>query len=118
MAYITLNPKKLKDNYNHLNSLFKENNIEWAIVAKLLCGNRLFLEQVLDLGIAEVCDSRISNLKIIKSINPNVQTVYIKPPAKGNVKKVLKCADVTFKIGRASCRGREYVGVSPGVMGK
>lgn len=96
MAYITLNSTKLKENYDHLDSLFKENNIEWAIVAKLLCGNRLFLEQVLNLGIAEVCDSRISNLQTIKSINPNVQTVYIKPPAKGNVKKVLKCADVTF----------------------
>lgn len=96
MAYITLNSTKLKENYVHLDTLFKENDIEWAIVAKLLCGNRLFLEQVLALGIGEVCDSRISNLKTIKSINPNVQTVYIKPPAKGNVKKVLSCADVTF----------------------
>lgn len=96
MAYITLNSKKLKENYTHLDNLFKEHEIEWAIVAKLLCGNRLFLEQVLSLGIKEVCDSRISNLKTIKSINPDIQTVYIKPPAKGNVKKVLKCADVTF----------------------
>lgn len=96
MAYITLNTKKLKENYNHLEKVFQEENIEWAIVAKLLCGNRLFLEQVLNLGISEVCDSRISNLKTIKSIRPDVQTVYIKPPAKGNIKQVLKYADVTF----------------------
>ncbi len=96
MAYITLNSTKLKENYDHLDKLFKENNIEWAIVAKLLCGNKLFLEQVLALGIGEVCDSRISNLKTIKAINPDVQTVYIKPPAKGNVKRVLRCADVSF----------------------
>lgn len=96
MAYITLNKQKLQHNYNELNNLFKENNIEWAAVVKLLCGNELFIKQVLDLGIKEVCDSRISNLKTVKAIRPEVQTVYIKPPAKENVKEVLKYADVTF----------------------
>lgn len=96
MAYITFNTKKLKENYQYLENLFQKEQIDWAIVAKLLCGNRLFLEQVLNLGISEICDSRISNLKTIKSIRPDVQTVYIKPPAKGNVKQVLKYADVTF----------------------
>lgn len=96
MAYITLNTQKLKHNYRELNSLFKEHNIEWAAVVKLLCGNELFLKQVLDLGIQEVCDSRISNLKTIKNLRPDVQTVYIKPPAKENVREVLECADVTF----------------------
>lgn len=96
MAYITLNPKKLKHNYNELDTLFKENQIEWAAVVKLLCGNELFLEQVLNLGVREVCDARISNLQTVKSLRPEVQTVYIKPPAKENVREVLKCADVTF----------------------
>lgn len=96
MAYITLNQQKLQHNYSELDALFKKHNIEWAAVVKLLCGNELFLKQVLDLGISEVCDSRISNLKTIKTLRPNVQTVYIKPPAKENVRKVLECADVTF----------------------
>ena len=96
MAYITLNKQKLQHNYNELNNLFKENNIEWAAVVKLLCGNELFIKQVLDLGIKEVCDSRISNLKTVKAIRPEVQTVYIKPPAKENVREILECADVTF----------------------
>ncbi len=96
MAYITLNKQKLQHNYNELNNLFKENQIEWAAVVKLLCGNELFIKQVLDLGIKEVCDSRISNLKTIKTLAPEVQTVYIKPPAKENVREILECADVTF----------------------
>lgn len=96
MAYITLNKEKLEHNYKQLDQLFKENQIEWAAVVKLLCGNELFIKQVLDLGIKEVCDSRISNLKTIKTLAPEVQTVYIKPPAKENVKEVLKYADVTF----------------------
>ena len=114
MAYITLNKKKLKENYNHLNTVFKQENIEWAVVAKLLCGNPLFLKQVLDLGISEVCDSRISNLKTIKSIRPDVQTVYIKPPAKGNVKQVLKYADVTFNTEYATIKMLSNAAVAMG----
>lgn len=96
MAFITLNPTKLKENYKHLDKMFQANKIEWAVVAKLLCGNKLFLEQVLSLGVKEICDSRLTNLKIIKSIDANVQTVYIKPPAKRNVEGVIKYADVSF----------------------
>lgn len=96
MAYITLNKQKLQHNYKELDKFFKEHQIEWAAVVKLLCGNELFLKQVLDLGINEVCDSRISNLETVKAIRPDVQTVYIKPPAKENVREVLECADVTF----------------------
>lgn len=96
MAYITLNTKKLKHNYEILNNEFKKNNIEWAAVVKLLCGNELFINEVLKLGIKEVCDSRISNLKAVKALNPTIQTVYIKPPALENLEEVLSCADVTF----------------------
>lgn len=71
MAYITLNKQKLQHNYKELDKLFKEHNIEWAAVVKLLCGNELFLKQVLDLGIKEVCDSRISNLKTVKALSTN-----------------------------------------------
>ena len=96
MAYITLDRAKLKHNYNFLNETFKENGIEWAVVSKILCGNRLFLEELLSLGVREVCDSRIENLKIIKEINPDVQTVFIKPPAPGHIEEIVRYADVTF----------------------
>ncbi len=96
MAYLTLNRQKLKENYEFLDQLFKKNNMDWAIVTKLLCGNEDYLREVLKLGIKEVCDSRISNLAKIKKINPEVQTVYIKPPAKGSIEEVVRYADVTF----------------------
>ena len=43
-----------------------------------------------------ICDSRISNLKTIKSINPDVLTIYIKPPAKRAIPSVVKYADVSM----------------------
>jgi predicted amino acid racemase len=62
----------------------------------MLCGNKDFLKELLSMGVEEVHDSRISNLKTIKSINPDVQTVYIKPPAKRVIKSLIKYADVSF----------------------
>ncbi len=35
-------------------------------------------------------------MKAIKKIDPNVQTVYIKPPARRAVKSLVKYADVSF----------------------
>lgn len=96
MAYIELYKDKLKQNYEFLDGLFKRHGKEWAAVTKMLCGNRMYLEEVIKLGIKEVCDSRISNLKEIKSIDPSVQTVYIKPPAKDMVEDIISYADVSF----------------------
>lgn len=96
MAFITINSKKLRDNYNILNQLFKSHQIEWGIVSKVLCGNRLFLGEVLRLPVKQISDSRISNLKTVKSIRPDIETVYIKPPAKRSIKSIVKFADVSF----------------------
>lgn len=96
MAYITLNSHKLKYNYDYLNNLFEVNNIEWSVVAKILCGNETFLKCLLQVCNKDICDSRLTNLKQIKKLNPNTQTVYIKPPAKQLAAEIVKYADVSF----------------------
>jgi len=96
MAFIKLDQKKLQHNYKHLQNLFQSRNIEWGVVSKILCGNKLFINEIINLGVKEIHDSRISNLKTIKEISPDVQTVYIKPPAKRSISKIVKYADVSF----------------------
>lgn len=96
MSYITLNSKKLSQNYNFLQQLFNKHHIEWAVVAKLLCGNDIFLKTLLQIIDKDVCDSRLSNLKKIKEISPETKTVYIKPPAKRLAESIVKYADVSF----------------------
>jgi len=96
MAFTTLNIDKLKENYHHLDKLFKSNDIKWSVVTKVLCGNKLYLTELLKLDIKQVCDSRLSNLRTIKSINPKVETIYIKPPAKRAIKGVVELADISF----------------------
>ncbi|MFO7923274.1 MAG: alanine/ornithine racemase family PLP-dependent enzyme [Bacteroidales bacterium] len=96
MAFMELHREKLKHNFEFLNNMFQDNNIEWGIVTKLLCGNRTYLREVVDLGIEQVCDSRVSNLKVLKSIAPDIETVYIKPPAKRSLRSVVKYADISL----------------------
>ena len=96
MAFVTLDIKKLKSNFEYLDTLFKKNSIEWSIVSKLLSGNKEYLTELLKFDINQICDSRVSNLKMIKSINPKIETIYIKPPAKRAISSVVKYADVSM----------------------
>lgn len=96
MAFLKLYKNKLRENYIFLDTIFKERNIEWGVVTKLLCGNILYINELVDLGVTEMYDSRISNLKKIKKIDSNITTAYIKPPSKENIEKVVKYADVSF----------------------
>jgi len=96
MAFLTLDREKLRKNYEFLNATFLEHDIQWAVVSKLLCGTELYLRELIDLGVREVCDSRITNLKTIKQINPEIETVYIKPPAMRSITNVVKYADASF----------------------
>ncbi|HNP17635.1 MAG TPA: alanine/ornithine racemase family PLP-dependent enzyme [Fulvivirga sp.] len=96
MAYLELHRSRLNHNYKFLSKLFGDRNIEWGVVAKLLCGNKSYIQEILNLGVMEIHDSRVSNLKVVKEINPEVQTVYIKPPAKRSIPKIVKFADVSF----------------------
>ncbi len=91
-----LHTKKLEHNYHFLNKLFASYGKDWGVVSKMLCGTRSYLRELLDMGAMEIHDSRISNLRAIKSIRPEVQTVYIKPPAKKFIRSLVKYADVSF----------------------
>ena len=70
--------------------------MEWGTVTKILCGNKDYLQVLMDLGIKEVHDSRISNLKTIKGLSSDVQTCYIKPPAKRSIPNIVRYADASM----------------------
>ena len=96
MAYLKLYRDKLLHNYQFLDDLFKEHDVKWGITTKLLCGNRDYLQEVINLGIGEVLDSRVSNLEKVKNIDPDTRTVYIKPPPKDIIESIVRYADVSM----------------------
>ena len=96
MAILKLYRKELQHNFEYLDRLFKERGIKWGITTKLVCGNRDFLKEVIDLGIGEVHDSRISNLRVIKEMAPETVTIYIKPPPLNILPDIVKYADISL----------------------
>jgi predicted amino acid racemase len=96
MAFLTLYRDRLQENYSFLDNLFTERGISWGVVSKILCGNQLYLKEILALGASEIHDSRVSNLRKVKELAPDVQTVYIKPPAKRSISSIVRYADVSF----------------------
>ncbi|WP_143960428.1 alanine racemase [Litoribacter populi] len=96
MAFLNLYRDKLKTNFEFLKAKFKDSGVAWGVVSKLLCGNELYLNELIDLGVDEIHDSRISNLAKVKELNPEVQTVYIKPASKRNMVDMVKYADVSL----------------------
>ena len=96
MAFITLDSEKLQSNYRYLDELFNKHHIKWTVVTKLLSGNRLFLAEVLNTGITQAADSRVSNLKTIKQLHPEIETIYIKPPPKRSIPGVVRYADISM----------------------
>ncbi len=96
MAFLILNKTALKHNYDYLNQMMKEHEKEWGVVTKLLCGYKPFLEEVLKLKPAVVFDSRLSNLRMIRNINPKIKTAYIKPTPQSLIPQIMEYADITF----------------------
>lgn len=96
MAFLNLYRDKLRGNFEFLKREFEANEVSWGVVSKILCGNRMYIKELIDMGADEIHDSRISNLAKVKEINPNVQTVYIKPPSKRNLADMVRYADVSL----------------------
>jgi predicted amino acid racemase len=95
VAYIELNRAALKQNFEVLNKMFVQQNIEWCPVTKMLSGVDKYLELVVENGAKQIADARVSNLQKIKKIAPSVETIYIKPPAKQSIHRIVKFADVS-----------------------
>ncbi len=100
MATLIVNTNRIIENIIKLSSFLANKKIEWSLVVKILGGNRQVLEKIIcDESIKKVHsvgDSRISNLKIIKEINPDIVTMYIKPPAPVLAKKIVQYADISL----------------------
>lgn len=53
MAFLKLYRSKLIENYQFLEDIFKTRNIEWGVVSKVLCGNNIYLKEIINLGVRE-----------------------------------------------------------------
>ncbi|MDY6915458.1 MAG: alanine racemase [Candidatus Cloacimonadota bacterium] len=99
MAELIIKSDKILKNIKKLNDYLSQNDIKWTLVAKVLSGHKATLEKLLVdpeiKNLHSIGDSRLSNLKVIKKIRPDIVTMYIKPPAIQSAKNVIKYADIS-----------------------
>lgn len=100
MATLTINTNKILDNINFINNFLKNSHKTWSLVTKVLSGNKDLLQKIITSdvinGISSIADSRISGLKAVKEINPNITTMYIKPPAINYAEELVEYADISL----------------------
>lgn len=100
MAELIIHTERIKDNISKLSDFFNEKNVYWSLITKVFSGDKEFLKELLTDDILEniqsVGDSRLTSLKNLKAINPNMRTIYIKPPAQTYVEEVVKYADISL----------------------
>ncbi len=100
MAELIIHSSKIKENIKYLSNYFKEKNIKWSLVTKVFSGDKEFLRNILTEDVIEnissVGDSRLTSLKNLKEVNPQMKTIYIKPPSKIYADEVVKYADISL----------------------
>lgn len=100
MASLVIDSGKILENIEMLDKFLKDYQVEWSLIMKVLSGNKSILEKILThlelKNMESIGDSRISSLRMIKSIKPDAVTMYIKPPALDQIKNVIRYADVSL----------------------
>lgn len=100
MAELIIHTERIKKNIQFLSNYFEKNGIEWSLVTKVFSGDKTFLKRVLTKPVINkinsVGDSRLTSLRNLREINPDIKTIYIKPPAEIYADDVVKFADISL----------------------
>ncbi len=116
MAELQINIAEIKSNIKKLSAYLKKHNKQWSLITKVFSGDLEFMEQILTPDIIKdiqsVGDSRLSSLKRLKELNPNLITIYIKPPPQAYVDDVVRYADISLNSSYKTIRALNNAAIS------
>ncbi len=89
---------KLRDNMRCLNRQFaaSASPIAWTPVSKAVCAHPDILSVLLEEGATEIADSRLENLKRIKTLSESCNTLLLRLPGLHEVAEVVRYADTSL----------------------
>jgi len=90
---LIINPKKYLDNLNQVLPLFKMKDISIMAITKVFLADENLVEMINQTDIEYIADSRIQNLKKIKT---NKKKVLLRLPSLSEAKETVKYADVSL----------------------
>ncbi|MGE0076912.1 MAG: alanine racemase [Bacteroidales bacterium] len=119
MAELHISSSKIIHNIEKLNLFLEKHDLEWSLVVKILSGHKDFLNILLHHPIVKklhsVADSRLLGLKKVKEINPDIVTMFVRPPVIDKVKNIVSYADISLN---SSLRTIEALNAEAGRQGK
>jgi ornithine racemase len=100
MAELLIHTDRVIGNIGKINALMKKHGAQWTLITKVLSGhfeslNRLLMHPVVD-EVHSIGDSRLSSLKTIRRIRPDLRTMYIKPVPQNLVSSIVQLADISL----------------------
>jgi predicted amino acid racemase len=100
MAELLIHSDRIIGNIEKMNSLMKKHNAQWTLITKVLSGHKESLHRILAHPaineVHSVGDSRLSSLEVIKSLRPDIVTMYIKPVPQNLVPSIIQLADISL----------------------
>jgi ornithine racemase len=100
MSELVIHSNRIKSNIKSLSDYFESKDIIWSLVTKVFSGDLEFLEEILTPDVVEkissIGDSRLTSLKNLRQVNPELKTIYIKPPAEIYAEDVVKYATISL----------------------
>lgn len=122
MAELIIHTEKIKNNIKTLSNYFEEKGIQWSLITKVFSGDKDFLKNILTADVIakinSVGDSRLTSLKNLREINPEMHTIYIKPPAAIYADEVVKYADISLNTSYSTIEALDKAAKKAGTIHK
>ena len=90
---ITINLSHYKDNLRYLSNILKRQGIKLVPVTKVFCGDQNLIDLINQSDVEMIADSRISNLKNIKT---SKKKMLLRIPMISEISEVIRYADVSL----------------------
>lgn len=96
MNKVTIDLNILKHNIDVIEQWMTDHGASWTLVTKVLCGHSDTIKGLHKLGVSSMADSRLSNLRSIKKVIPNLESWYLRLPHFSAIKGIISLADVSL----------------------
>lgn len=118
MARLHIHLEALTNNIDLISEFMASHNKSWSLVLKALGTNRKIMSTLLGhpavSRVHSVAVSQWKALKLVKEINPDLRTMYIKPPVLSNVGRVVRYADISLNSSYATIQALSGEAVKQG----
>ena len=96
MNRLTINLEALRHNYETVRRWVNAHGGSLVVVTKALCGHEDVLRALATFGATKMGDSRLENLRAIRSAAPQIETWYLRPPRPSALPDLLELSDVSL----------------------